>query len=192
LGALSQIDPRERMIRSAVILFRQRGVYGTSLSDVVAHGAAPRGSIYHWFPGGKAQLAEEATRYAGDFIAGGIAGALGDDDPVAAVRAFAAMWRDILRESDFSAGCPVVSATLEGDRTPGAREAAGAAFARWQELLADGFRGRGVGPARARSLAALVVAAVEGAIVLSRAQRSSTPLERVADELESIVTEAVG
>jgi len=179
------------MIRSAAVLFRERGVHGTSLSDVVAHSSAPRGSIYHWFPGGKAQLAEEATRYSGEFIAGGIAAALDEDEPVAAVRAFAAPWREILRDSDFSAGCPIVSATLEGDRAPGARAAAGAAFARWQELLAGAFAGRGVAPARARSLATLAVAAVEGAIVLSRAQRSSAPLERVAGELESIVAGAV-
>lgn len=191
MGASSQIDARERMIRSAAVLFRERGVHGTSLSDVVAHSSAPRGSIYHWFPGGKAQLAEEATRYSGELIAGGIAAALDDDDPVAAVRAFAALWREILRASDFSAGCPIVSATLEGDRAPGARAAAGAAFARWQELLAGAFAGRGVAPARAGSLATLAVAAVEGAIVLSRAQRSSAPLERVAAELESIVAEAV-
>ena len=191
MGASSQIDARERMIRSAAVLFRERGVHGTSLSDVVAHSSAPRGSIYHWFPGGKAQLAEEATRYSGEFIAGGIAAALDEDDPVAAVRAFAALWREILRDSDFSAGCPIVSATLEGARAPGARAAAGAAFAHWQELLAGAFAGRGVAPARARPLATLAVAAVEGAIVLSRAQRSSAPLERVADELESIVADAV-
>ena len=178
------------MIRSAAVLFRERGVYGTSLSDVVAHSSAPRGSIYHWFPGGKAQLAAAATRYSGEFIAAGLAAALEQDDPVAAVRAFASLWRRVLRDSDFSAGCPIVSATLEGDRTPAARDAAGAAFARWQELLADAFRRRGVTPARAESLSTLVVAAVEGAIVLSRAQRSSAPLERVAGELESIVADA--
>jgi AcrR family transcriptional regulator len=179
------------MIRSAAVLFRERGVYGTSLSDVVEHSSAPRGSIYHWFPGGKAQLAEEATRYSGEFIAGGIAAALEEDDPVAAVRAFAALWQEILSDSDFSAGCPIVSATLEGDRAPAARDAAGAAFARWQELLADAFGRRGVAPARAKSLATLAIAAVEGAIVISRAQRSSAPLERVADELETIVAESI-
>jgi AcrR family transcriptional regulator len=179
------------MIRSAAVLFRERGVHGTSLSDVVAHSSAPRGSIYHWFPGGKAQLAAEATRYSGEFIAAGIAAALEEDDPVAAVRAFASLWRQVLSDSDFSAGCPIVSATLEGARTPAARDAAGAAFERWQELLGAAFGRRGVTPVRAASLATLTVAAVEGAIVLSRAQRSSAPLERVADELESIVADAV-
>src|ERR671915_164180 len=90
-------DTRERMIRSAAVLFRQRGVEGTAFSDVLAHSGAPRGSIYHHFPGGKAQLAEEATRYAGEFIATGLAAALASDEPVAAIRDFTAAWRRILR-----------------------------------------------------------------------------------------------
>jgi AcrR family transcriptional regulator len=188
MGTSSQTDPRERMIQSAAVLFRERGVHGTSFSDVLAHSAAPRGSLYHYFPGGKAQLAEEATRYAGDFIAGGLAAALEQKDPVVAIRDFAAFWRGILRRSDFSAGCPIVSATLEGERSPGARDAAGAAFERLQDLLADAFAQQSVPPARARSLATLAIAAIEGAIVLARAQRSSDPLERVADELEALAS----
>jgi AcrR family transcriptional regulator len=179
------------MIQSAALLFRERGVDGTSFTDVIDHSGAPRGSIYHWFPGGKAQLAEEATQYAGEFIAGGLARALADDDPVAALRRFGATWRKILRGSDFAAGCPVVSATLEGERSPGARDAAGAAFAGWEKLLAGAFAGHGVQRKRARSLATLSVAAIEGAIVLARAQRSTAPLERVGAELEALVAGAL-
>jgi AcrR family transcriptional regulator len=184
-------DPRERMIRSAVALFRERGVEGTSFADVLAHSGAPRGSIYHHFPGGKAQLAEEATRYAGEMIAAGLVTALGEKDPSAAVREFAGLYRDLLQGSDFAAGCPIVSATLEGDRSAAARDAAGAAFARWQDLLADAFAERGVESGRARSLATLAIAAIEGGIVLARAQRSNEPLERVADELEALVESAL-
>ena len=72
------------MIVSAALLIRERGVEATSFSDVIDHSGAPRGSIYHNFPGGKAQLVEEATRYAGDFTAAGLVAALGSDDPVAA------------------------------------------------------------------------------------------------------------
>ncbi|MGH2978549.1 MAG: TetR/AcrR family transcriptional regulator [Solirubrobacterales bacterium] len=191
MGISSQTDARERMIQSAVVLFRERGVHGTSFSDVLAHSAAPRGSLYHHFPGGKAQLAEEATRYAGEYIAGGLAAALEQRDPVAAVRDFAGLWGDILRSSDFASGCPIVSATLEGERSPAARDAAGAAFERLEDLLADAFARQNVVPERARSLATLVIAAIEGAIVLARAQRSSAPLERVADEVEALVSSAV-
>jgi TetR/AcrR family transcriptional regulator, lmrAB and yxaGH operons repressor len=191
MTAPSQTDPRERMIQSAVALFRERGVHGTSFSDVLAHSKAPRGSIYHHFPGGKAELAAEATRYAGEIIAAGLAAALEEKDPAAAVRGFASLYRRLLRDSEFAAGCPIVSATLEGDRSPAARDAAGAAFERWEELLAAAFARRGLAPERARSLATLAIAAIEGAIVLARAERSNEPLERVADELGALVAGAV-
>jgi AcrR family transcriptional regulator len=184
-------NPRDRMIQSAALLMRERGVEGTSFSDVLAHSGAPRGSIYHHFPGGKAQLVEEATRFAGDFLAAGLASALAADDPAAAVRRFASGWRRILRDSDFAAGCPIVAAALEGDRTPAARDAAGAAFARWERDLSSALEGHGVARERARSLATLAVAAIEGAIVLARAKRSVAPLERVADELEALIAAAL-
>jgi AcrR family transcriptional regulator len=158
---------------------------------VLAHSGAPRGSIYHHFPGGKAQLVEEATRYGGDFIAAGLAAALAEEDPVGAVQRFCQSWRKVLTGSDFAAGCPVVAATLEGERTPAAREAAGAAFERWEELLTEAFERHGIAAARAASLATLAIAAIEGAIVVARAQRSSAPLERVTGELERLTATAL-
>jgi AcrR family transcriptional regulator len=179
------------MIESAAVLFRERGVEGTSFTDVLEHSGAPRGSIYHHFPGGKAQLAEETTRFAGEFITAGLAAALETEDPVAAVRGFAIAYRAVLRRSDFGSGCPVVAAALEGDRSPAARDAAGQAFRSWQELLADALERRGIERPRAASLATLVVSAVEGAIVLARAERSTAPLEGVADELEALISSTV-
>ena len=63
IDAREQLDARQRMIVSAALLIREHGVEATSFSAVLAHSGAPRGSIYHHFPGGKAQLVEEATRY---------------------------------------------------------------------------------------------------------------------------------
>ena len=63
--------PRERMIVSTALLMRERGARATSLDDVLEHSGAPRGSIYHHFPGGKVQLGVEAVRYAGEFVATG-------------------------------------------------------------------------------------------------------------------------
>jgi AcrR family transcriptional regulator len=179
------------MVRSAAVLFRERGIDGTSFSDVLEHSGAPRGSIYHHFPGGKEQLAEEATHYAGQFIATGLAAALASDEPVAAIRDFTAAWRRILRDSDLDAGCPILAAGLEGDRSPRARDAAAAAFKSWEDLCAEAFARHGVERERARSLATLAIAAIEGGVVLARAQRSITPLERVGDELEALIGAAV-
>lgn len=185
-------DARDRMIKSAALLFREHGVRGTAFADVLEHSGAPRGSVYHHFPGGKRQLAEESTRYAGDYIAAGIVAALQDDDPVAGIEAFGASWLEILRKSDYAAGCPVVSAALGGDEAPEARDAAGAAFKRWERLLADAITRHGVTREQARATAALAVAAIEGAIIVSRAQRSAAPLKRVVRELATITAAAVG
>jgi AcrR family transcriptional regulator len=182
---------RERMVQSAALLFRERGIEATSFSDVIDHSGAPRGSIYHHFPGGKAQLAEEATRWAGDFTAYALTKALAEDDPVAAVRKFAAFWRGQLRDSDCRAGCPVAAAAVAGSETAGAREAAGAVFDDWSREVATALKRQGVPAKRAASVATTVIAAIEGALIMARAQRSLKPLEQVADELELLVSAAL-
>src|SRR2546423_6308205 len=111
--------PRERMIQSALVLMGEHGVEGTSFSQVLEHSGAPRGSIYHHFPGGKAQLIEEATRSGGELINSGLTAALEKEDPIAAVDGVAEFWRVALRDNEFAVGCPVVAAPVDGDRVPG-------------------------------------------------------------------------
>jgi hypothetical protein len=135
---------------------------------------------------------EEATRWGGELISVGLRQALEHADPVAAVNGIAGFWRTALSDTDYAAGCPVVAATVEGGRTPGAREAASEAFADWAGLHAAILQRAGVEEARARSIGTLLVAAIEGAIILARAQRSQDPLERVIDELQLVLAEAVG
>jgi AcrR family transcriptional regulator len=188
---IMESDPRQRMIETAAVVMRERGVEATSFSEVIARSGAPRGSIYHHFPGGKAQLIEEATRYAGEYTAASIANALWQDDPTAAIRAATGTWLKLLRRSDFGAGCPVVAASLDATQPSGAREAAGEAFSRWQQALAEALEPHGLKPERARSLAALIISSIEGAVVLSRATRSLEPLERVAAELEGLIAGAI-
>ena len=169
------------MLDSAITLFRERGVAATSMRDVVEHSGAPRGSIYHHFPGGKDQLAGEATAQAGAFIASLLV-ALDSEG----LDAFFDYWARALERADFHDGCPVAAAALT-DESPAARQEAGRAFERWQELLAAAFVRRGTAPDRATALATLVVASVEGGLVMARAQRSSEPLRRVELLLRELV-----
>lgn len=173
------------MIRSAAVLFREQGYSGTGLRDVIAHSGAPRGSISHYFPGGKAQLAAEAVTWAGDLAAAGLADA---DDPAVALHDFLAFWRQTLRASDYRAGCPVAAVAGEAHAdAPALIDATAAAFGSWIDVMARLLRGRGVRPARALRLSTLVVASIEGAITLSRAQRSTKSLDDVGKELEALL-----
>src|SRR5436190_16341186 len=101
------------MVRSAAVLFREHGYSGTGFRDVIEHSGAPRGSIYHHFPGGKAELAAETVRYAGSYIGAQIGRLTRDGDPVTVLRAFVRWWQKLLEESDFRAGCPVVAVAVE-------------------------------------------------------------------------------
>jgi AcrR family transcriptional regulator len=180
-------DARQRMIESAAVLFRERGVQGTSFSEVLEHSGAPRGSVYHHFRGGKTELAEAATRWAGEYILAATVAALAEHDPVAAIDSFRDWWTAVLRSNGYNAGCVIAAGALEGEREPAVRAAAAVAFTRWEDALADALEARGVAAERARSLATLVIASLEGAVVLSRAHRSSEPLERAAAELQRAV-----
>jgi AcrR family transcriptional regulator len=184
-------DSRQRMVTSAALLFREQGYSGTGFRDVVEHSGAPRGSIYHHFPGGKAELAEETVRWAGDVIARRLDRATRDADPVAALRTFVAAWREVLETSDFRAGCPVVAVAVEADAGDGAVMAAGDAFAEWERLIAGTLCDAGVARAEAARLATLVVAAIEGAIVLCRARGTIRPLTTVGRELETTMKAAI-
>ena len=183
---------RERMIESAGMLLRERGLAGTSFREVLAHSGAPRGSIYHHFPEGKNQLVEEAVRAAG--VAGGQLIAAGSEsgDPVATLRTFIRLWGQGLEASGYEAGCPLVAVTTAASADePGLRAAAAEAFAAWHDALAAGLHAAGLSRARARRLATTIIAAVEGAVILCRAQHDGQPLKDVGAELELLLRAAL-
>src|SRR5918996_2232156 len=171
-------DAKRRMIRSAAALFREQGYSGTGFRDVIAHSGAPRGSIYHHFPGGKAQLGAETVRRVGERVGAGLDALAEQGDPVAMLRTLVTGWRQTLVENEFRAGCPIVAVAAEHHpEAPELADAAADAFARWQDPLSASLRKAGIKPARARRLAALITAGIEGAIILGRATRSTEPLE---------------
>ncbi|MFJ3673301.1 TetR/AcrR family transcriptional regulator [Streptomyces sp. NPDC090106] len=184
---------RERIVAGAADMISRRGLNATSIRDTAKHARAPLGSTYHYFPEGKQQLAAEAVRYAGEWVARVMRTEL-EAGPVAGLRAFLDLWRKTVLDSDFHAGCPVLAVAIEeppGDDTPPALAAAAAVFERWETLLADSLRAHGADPEQAAEVATLVVAAVEGTVAMCRAQRSTLPLDRAAAQLQRLVAAAI-
>ncbi|QJT05189.1 TetR/AcrR family transcriptional regulator [Streptomyces asoensis] len=191
--------PRERMVFSAAQLIRRDGVGATGMREVAVHAGAPRGSLQHYFPGGKQQLVNEAVDWAGRYAGKRVACFLDElahtGEPTTPAGLFAAMvrqWTDEYAASGFAAGCPVAAATVDcaasGDTT---REAAAAAFATWTGPVAEALTGMGVPAARAGSLATLMVSALEGAILIARAERDVRALTTVVTELAPLLDAAV-
>ncbi|MGW0843820.1 TetR/AcrR family transcriptional regulator [Streptomyces sp. NPDC002787] len=184
---------RERIVAGAADLISRRGLNAASIRNLAKHAKAPLGSTYHYFPDGKQQLATEAVRYADTAVVRILREEL-TAGPVAGLRAFLALWRGIVLDSGFRAGCPVLAVSVEeppADEIPPALAAAAEAFGHWEQLLTDSLCDHGADPERAPALAALVVASVEGAIAMCRAKRGIRPLDQVAGELEALIAGAV-
>ena len=185
-------DARRRMVIGAADMIRRHGLAATSVRDLAKHAHAPLGSTYHYFPGGKQQLAAEAVRFAGDTVSRILTREL-DAGPVAGLRAFLAVWRDTVLSTDFRAGCPVLAVAVEepADGQRDAVDAAAAVFAAWEALLAEALRRHGAAESEAVRLATLTVAAVEGSVAMCRAKRDIRPLDDVAACLEALLSAAV-
>lgn len=183
--------PRERMVVSAALLIRERGAHATAISDVLEHSGAPRGSAYHYFPGGRTQLLCEAVDYAGEHVVAVIAGA---DDGLQLLDTLIDKYRRQLLDSDFRAGCPIVAVSVEaGEQDDAERmviERAAAVFDRWTDLIAARFVADGIAPERARELAVLATSSLEGAIVLARVRRDLMPLDVVHRQLRELLAAA--
>jgi TetR/AcrR family transcriptional repressor of lmrAB and yxaGH operons len=186
-------DTRARMIEATARLLQHRGYHGTSMSEILEASDAPRGSLYFHFPGGKEQLAIEATRAAVDEATQALAAMLAQSkSPASGVRAYAEAAAELMKQSDFTFGCPVSPVIL--DASGGVAELASLcreAFETWTGMIAVGLIAAGLPKARAASLALLSVAAIEGALLAARAYRDIKPLMTVGAELETVLAAAL-
>ncbi len=172
------------MVAGAAEMISRRGLNATSVRELAKHTQAPLGSTYHYFPGGKYDLATEAVRWADDLTVGVLARELAAG-PQAGLSAFLAMWRKIVIDSDFHAGCPVLAVSVEDlpEEHHAPRGAAATAFRRWTSMLADSLRDAGAAEQDAQQVATLIVASVEGTVAMCRAQQSIAPLDLVTAQL---------
>jgi TetR/AcrR family transcriptional regulator, lmrAB and yxaGH operons repressor len=174
-------DAKLKMVKAARQLIRERGYHATALSDVLELSAAPRGSVYFHFPGGKTQLAAEAAKAFAREQADMIERAAEESDSVTGlITAYVTQARENLIRSNYTEGCTIAPLVLEGTReSDQLANAVSAAFSLIMESLAFQFTFFGMDRAGARELAEVVVSGVEGALVTARAFRSPAPFDSV-------------
>jgi TetR/AcrR family transcriptional repressor of lmrAB and yxaGH operons len=172
-------DSRSKMVRSAASLIASHGVTATSFADVVADSGAPRGSIYHHFPEGKRQLAAAAVELTSTWVLSQQRQCPGQT-PGEVLDCFVDLWRQVVMAVD----------TGPDDRE--LMEPVRATFQAWVDLLAEQLAAAGVAGDRARPIALATVAAMEGALILCRAQADGRPLDIVAAELHRLLPTAGG
>jgi TetR/AcrR family transcriptional repressor of lmrAB and yxaGH operons len=183
-------DTRARMVSAAVGRLQQNGLAAMSFTDILADSGAARGAIYHHFPGGKQQIANEAAAAHGDEVRVHLAH-LPVGAPAQVLAAFFDAVRPVVMASAAGAGCAVAAVTVDGGPgitdQAGLRHTAHVAFASWVDELAGKFTESTAAAGAALDLATLAVVTLQGSHVLSRAAGDIAPFDRaVAALLRSI------
>jgi TetR/AcrR family transcriptional repressor of lmrAB and yxaGH operons len=180
---------RERVVRTAAGLFRAQGYHATGLNQVLSEGNLPKGSLYFHFPGGKEQLAVESVRLAGDELCSALASTLASTpDPAQALERAVGLLGEHLAATDFREGCPVATVALDtaGHSEP-IRAACAEVYSSWQSLVAGHLGLAGVQDPE--EVAMVVIAAIEGALLLARTRRDLAPLHAVGARLRILLND---
>jgi AcrR family transcriptional regulator len=182
---------RDRIVESASELFRQQGYAATGIKQITNEAQVLFGSLYHYFPGGKAELGAEAIRASGAMYALLIPAVFDfAPDVVTGVRNFFAGAAANLVETDYADACPIATVALEvSSSSETMRIACAEVFESWIAAGTSRHEQAGIGAEKARELTIAMLAALEGAFVLARALRSTEPLE-IAGELAANAVQA--
>ena len=172
---------RSRMVESAAMLIRERGIHGVGLREVVAHSGGPRGSLGRFFPGGKTQLMTEAIDLALADVFVELERTLSEAETFPeAIGEIVAPWRYLLVEHDFALGCPLAATVVDAiTANPDLHVHVSELLARYQAMIANVYVKFGDPPPQAAEESTVLLAALEGAVILARAQRSTEPVDAV-------------
>lgn len=171
---------RDRLIAAAVTLFQARGYHGVGLSEILAGAKAPKGSLYHHFPGGKAELAEAAIGWLQNEIVGFLdKAARSGDTPDVVISGIIAGTSSWLKSNDYRQGALLAVLGQEvaaGDEqvSRAVAQAYEAVLEAFTRMLANGEAGLG------RSDAVAIIAMLDGAVAVCRATRSTAPLHDIS------------
>ena len=184
-------DTRTRLVAAMGDALRRRGLHGVGLNEILAAAGAPKGVLYHHFPGGKTELAIAAI----DDAATGLGRALDKvvqrgANPEEALLGWLAAGGRQLGATGFERGCPLATVALEsGPGDTAIRAALATAFAAIRERIADALRKSGRDAAEATGLASLIVAAYEGGLLQARVANSAAPMNAMVAALAALLAD---
>lgn len=174
---------KENLIRTAMRLFRRQGYAATGLQQILIESGAPKGSLYHYFPGGKEELGEAAVVLAGRLIEEMLCelAERHSNDPDAFVKGYCKVMAGWMKESGFESGCPIATTLLETVPESPAMTATGrAVLDSWIETVARVYTASGIAKTESKTRAQLLISAMEGALIQARVRGSARPILDIA------------
>ncbi len=188
---MKKITTRDKLIQAMADALQRKGLHGVGLNELLEMAGAPKGSLYHHFPGGKSELAVAAIEHISQRIDSLFAQLFAQQaDPLQALHHWLQGALQQLENSQFERGCPLATIALEsGPEDVQIRAALQRSFATVRQALSQQLQGIGYPGEQADNLAALFVALYEGGLLQARVAGSSEPLKRAATALFNLTRE---
>lgn len=182
---------REHILQTTCDLMEKQGYHGTGLNEIVKESGSPKGSLYHYFPEGKEQIASEAVLQSGKATAERIQNGLsGNSNAAKAIHDFILNIADYVESSGFAAGSPLTSVAMEtATKSERINVACREAYTLLQTAFEEKLFESGFTKIKAEELGTFITAAVEGGIILSRTHHSGDPLRTVAKHLKVLLSQ---
>jgi AcrR family transcriptional regulator len=182
-------DTKQRIVDVTAGLLMRQGLTATGLKQISKQSGAALGSLYHFFPGGKDDLAADALLVAGrgylrlldEYFTG-------TTDLVAATRTFFDGAAAVLEATDYADACPIATVALEVASTnERLRLVTAQVFQEWIDAGTARFVDHGLDEPTARELITFIVASLEGGFLLCRAAKSTEPMAMIGRRVASAV-----
>lgn len=180
------ITTREKIILAACALLEKQGYPATSLDEIVKESGTPKGSLYYYFPEGKEQIVSEAVLFAGKVLVERMRGELAKyENPLQALYEYVLRLASKVEEKKYAAGNPLTIVAVEAagssDRIS---QACLEVYAQIQGVLQEKIVSCGMTETEATQRSRLMLASLEGGIILSRVYRTADPLRTLAAHLK--------
>ena len=185
---------RERVVEATIELLRASGFEGAGINRILAASGAPKGSLYHFFPEGKRQIAREALALYGERVLARCDAALaGGRTPGQKVRRLLAVPARRLEDASYVRSCAAGAVSLDLEHgLEGVRDAVAAFFERFIALCERHLAPAFADPKRARAFAGLLLTTIEGAYVRGRAEHSTAAFREAAEWLAPLADAGAG
>jgi TetR/AcrR family transcriptional regulator, lmrAB and yxaGH operons repressor len=188
---MKKTSTRDNLINAMTDALQRKGLHGVGLNELLDIAGAPKGSLYHHFPGGKSELAVAAIERISERIDSLFSQLFSHQpDPLNAMHSWLQAALQQLESSGFERGCPLATIALEsGPEDVEIRAALQRSFTAVRQALSVQLQAYGYPREQAENLAALFVAIYEGGLLQARVAGSSEPLRRAATALFNLARE---
>ncbi len=186
-------ETRERILARSAQLFNRQGYFGASLTDIMRETGLEKGGIYNHFSS-KEQLALESFDYAYELVRQRVRQALaGKFNAIERLLAIVSVFQSEVEDPPVAGGCPILNTAIEADdANEELRDRARAAMDDWRatihRIVSKGIERQEIRPGiDADEVASILIATLEGAVMLSSLYKDPIHMKRAADHMSRYI-----